>query len=255
MAQTKPKIVEAEEVKNEDEKFLEKIVEDGSESGKLSRNSIRYLKNVGDPSSVLVDVQRHVWWVDKDAKKRVVEIVVRDREGQQPGSRELNLAEQLRLTSGEKAILYFQPDGSINKKILDINHTFEVVNYPHVLGVVFSDGADEFTKKRRYNILVGEVAKITNQKDFERLWKSHGFLDEVDEEGNVIRENAYTINRKNPPKKVIGSMPTKFEQMSEKDVQNATADPSYKKNDLQEQTDDSEFDLIEDEKDNSSATI
>lgn len=248
----KPKIVEAETVKDDEADFLDRIVEKGSADGKLSRQSIRYLRNDGDPKRELIDIQRHWHWMDEKGKKRVIEIIMRRDESD---AREKRLADQLRLTVGEKAVLYFQPDGSIVKKVLDENQTFTVENWPHILGVVYGDGEGELSKRRRYRILVGEIVKITNEKDYNKLWKTFGFLNEVDEDGKIIRENVFEEEKKNPSQKTKKPYPNTFGEASDADFKKSMASPEEKRNELKEASEDDEFDSEADEAENPSKEI
>lgn len=251
MAQaTKPKFSEAEDFIDQDNNFLDKVVEEGSESGDLMRQQIRYLKNNGQPSSVLVDIQRHVSWWDKQGKQRMIEVILPNRESNNPKDDEKKKAEQLKLVDGEKALLYFQPTGDIVKKVVDSNFTFTVFDYPHLKGVVMGEGSGLMSKKRKYNCLVDQILKVTNSRDFEQLWRTYQFLDEVDEEGNIIRENLYTKNLKNPPKKSDKPMPQSFGQLDEKQIPMATKD--FKRSEMEEATDDT---LELEEKSNPSETI
>jgi hypothetical protein len=227
-------IVGVQEVKSKDDNFLDQIVEQGSSSGNLGSQSIRYLKNNGTPTPMVINTQRHAHWRDKDGKQRVIEIVVDGRDTSGDGKEEQRKAEQLRLKGGEKAILYYQPDGRIVSKILGVNESFTVENYPHVLGVTFGEGEGDFTAKRRYNILVGQIAAVKNNQDFETLWKTFRFCDEVDEKGKVVRENDWSKTRKNPPQPTDKPMPSSFGTLSDGEIKRAQADKNYQPNTLQE---------------------
>lgn len=240
MSKEKMKFVEAESVTDDNEGVLSKIVGEGSEFKNASGDAVRYLRNDGQPTKFVVDKQRFVHWVDESGDKQVVQVVIRNREGVENIKEKMNeenaLADQLRLTGGEKAILYYYKTGHIEKNIMGLNQTFTVTNWPHLLSVEFGDGVGVLVNKRRYRIKVGETVKVTNQRDFEMLWKMYGFLNEVDAEGEVIRENVYTKQLKEPVKKVEGEWPKSFGKMDERAVDAVSATKGYKPHDLQQDT-------------------
>lgn len=246
------KIVEAEEeLSASEDKFLENLVKSGSDTGEIRESAARYLRNDGQPTIIHADKQRVVYWLDIAGVQRVMRIIIPNRES---GSSVLDkdtdvsieegkIAEQLRLVEGEKALLYYQPDGSIEKKIVDINFTFDIKNYPHIKDVKFGVGSGINAKIRKYSVLVGQTIKVTNAMDFNGLWKTYGFLNEVDKNGNLVKENPQ-FSQSKTEQKSNKSFPTQFVEMQAKDI--VTPNGGYERTTMDKRND-AESDVIVEE--------
>jgi hypothetical protein len=172
---------------------------------------MKYLKNVGQPAKKEIYLQRFENWYfsAKDKTRKIVEIVCPEGTRESMGDEEIIKAKELGLKPFEKAILFYEDDGRIipeiysrgsiyKKEIRDIGYSFSVDNYPHLVGVVCSEQG-QFGEKRKYTILAGDRAEVSNTRDFQFLQKTYLFLDECDERGNVIQKNPYYLKTDNHP--------------------------------------------------------
>lgn len=158
-----------------------------------------YLRNNGQPAVKTIYMQRYDSWKQKDGTRRIVEVVIANRNGAQEGNDESLKASQLRLTDFQKAIIYYEDDGRIPAEIYRDGHVFKtelrdvdfsmtVEDYPHILKYTLG-APGQMGEKRRYTIMAGEFAEVNNAMDKDYLLKVFHFLDECDERGKIVREN------------------------------------------------------------------
>lgn len=92
----------------------------------------------------------------------------------------------------KKKVEYFDEKG---KKVdywnTDPDRDVIVEDYPHVINYPYGPiGRPD--QEKRITILVGQTVATSDKKLFEHLWKTFRFLDEVDEKGNLVKENTET---------------------------------------------------------------
>lgn len=177
----------------------------------------KYLKNVGRPRMKKVSMAKRNSWVDESGKRYNLMVVVPfNRAGDTKWSEtdlddEARFARELKLTGEQKAYVYYDPtygtqvttrgwERVIKTKIVHIGHNFVVQDYPHILD--YECGLGGMKGVRRYTIMVGQIAKVSNLNDFDDLWKRLSQLDEVDEDGEIKKQNVYSSKLADPDKEV-----------------------------------------------------
>jgi len=173
----------------------------------------RYLKNVGKLTLKKIFFSKKNSWIDESGKKYNLMVVSpTNRAGDTKWSdtdlgEESKMALELKLTSEQKAYVYYDAgygtdvtkkgwERILKVKVMPINHTFVAHDFPHIIDYECGLGAAKGS--RRYTIMVGSIIKVSNSNDFEHLWKSLGILDEVNEKGQVIKENQFTLKMAQP---------------------------------------------------------
>ena len=162
------------------------------------------LKNVGVPRRITVYLQKNVKYLDKKGNKHEI-IIIAYRDGDTNED-----ALKFKLLQEEKMIMYKINEQYTDKRtIVDVDYSFEVIDYPHILN--FPIGTNKYNE-RKYNLYVDEVVKIENDNDGELLVKTIGFLNVVNEKGETIREGRYKEELERPVVKYrIEDMPKNLE--------------------------------------------
>lgn len=181
-------------------------------------DEVKYLKNVGEPKLKTIDsALKNSWTTIDGVKYNVMVIWPINRNNDLPweeknDSQEAKLAKQLQLKASEKAYVYFDPNYGTGvpekgwskilyiKQGVAINHSFTVQDYPHIIDHPVGLGGT--SGERLYTAKVGQTVKVSHQGDFKKLWTTFGYLDEVNEKGETIKENVYSSKRANPDKPV-----------------------------------------------------
>ena len=112
--------------------------------------------------------------------------------------------ESYRLRPDQKIFLYFKKDQGKGKFVIDksrgdngidIVHVAKskvVTHYPHIIGKTYGLSHHD---EREYNVLHEQVIEVKNEADAQRLFDDYGFMDVVDEKGDVIKENRWKRDR------------------------------------------------------------
>jgi len=187
-----------------------------------------YLQNNGKPYSITIDKQKCIDWYESDGKRKVVEIIWPRRESLEgPEAKEKRMVKELGIAPSQKALLYYASDARIEPgkpeevasgrplgkpKIMYEDKTFIVTHYPHVINY-FAGG--KFEEGSSYNIPVAgsdwakklgaDFVKVENDTHAELIMKTFHFIDEVNEDGKIIKSNPWREKEDNKP--VEGNMP------------------------------------------------
>lgn len=203
----------------------------------MPKNDIKYLRNEGKPSEIILDLQEGAGWLDEAGNYVQVEIICgnrKEREGyldegepMQPrgGITDKRTAravkvKELGLTREQKAFIWQDKDGTPTRKpeIIPISETRTEKSWPHIID--WKAGGDIYETDRIYTLPVmgsklaekkGEIVAVKNMNDFKRFWTHFEFLVEVSEKGEVINEHEPIDNSK-----VEGKVP-KMEEISVND--------------------------------------
>jgi hypothetical protein len=201
---------------------------------RMPKNDIRYLKNIGIPSHIVLDMQASDGWLEEDGTYKEVEIIRGSRRiatgHMEPGTdEEAILIQQIGLDADHKCFIWKKKDKTIvRREIVERSITRTVKNWPHI--IEWKAGGEVYESDRTYTIPVAgskfakrlgsDIAEIRNVNDFKRLWNTFGCLVEVDEKGEVINEHPPQDNTK-----ATGNMPM-FQEVSVDSGKFARANPS-----------------------------
>lgn len=164
----------------EEEKNLETIID-------VDSGQYKYLKNIGQPSVIKINLQKAIEWYEEDGRKIRLEVVTSLEDDPDMALRR----RQYGLTIGDlqKAYLYWYNGKFVstakNPLIVDISHSFRTLSYPHIFG--FAVGHNK-RDERIYDLQVGQVVRIDNIADAELILERFSYVVEVDEGGNFKPE-------------------------------------------------------------------
>ena len=152
---------------------------------------MKLLKNNGQPSAITIYSQRFIDYMGPAHKGKfdsfhIIIGMVREESIDHE-------VEKFRIGEDEKVIIHHKNGEYQRREIVPIDKSFVVTHYPHIVN--FKVGLNQYNE-RRYNVLRGQTAQIENDDDADIIFKTFSFVDEVNEKGEIIRENRWQEDKK-----------------------------------------------------------
>jgi len=172
-----------------------------------SNKVVRYLKNIGQPSKIVVFMQKSISWIDKAGRQLKVEIVTNSNEEENVKKRRQY---GIILGEGQKAYINFINGVFQRTKVVYEDHSFIDWNYPHIIG--FPVGTN-MANRRVYDLYINEAITVELDTDAEIILKNFGFVVETNVNGKPLNSSVYLNNLGKKPVKRSDTETIKWENL------------------------------------------